>query len=561
MVAVQNSCTWMFGCYFRTRLNHWIDGSTGVEDVLFMDVRTESFPTSCVITADRVPFYCTLCNFRCQDAAMLKSHIRRYKRHQREEAMAGEKLFLTWLQKAEYSIFVGDSDIIRLSREESETLLRTIDDSANDAWFDQEENPNNTAGPALPSWLTEETFSASMVTGERHVQASPSVSSMQVVSQRPPTVTFMPITTTMTLPKQLIYHPTRMVAPVTLTTYPVNYHLGRVPAACVPSTVVFERTTGLSKSMSTAQPVYQLTLCRLGPQEDYLDKSSFSTIDSVFAVATPVVHRTPEPFGPVARTSLPLSKSAFAPSGPARALSRNSLDSASAATHSPLQPGGYVSPYSPTVPSYFPSLDLLASETEVPFSSESLSFSAPSVTMPSALQSTLHTSSKRRLFLPELPLPHASILKPALKMTPEKSSTLSTPLLDEHVNVLPIVSDMCDPLFSGTVMDRPGSRFVEQGTQTDLPSRAEDLLEKMLGTMEELLRAAVRTERKVLSELEEVRRIERKLDVKARTQEQSSGRSTGSKRRRSNDGEKRQTNSVVRKVKRAEPTLSAKLQQ
>ncbi|KAH3740965.1 hypothetical protein DPMN_039263 [Dreissena polymorpha] len=147
--------------------------------------------------------------------------------------MAGGKHHLTWLQKAEY----GDSDIIRLYREESETLLRTIDDSANDAWFDQEENPYNTAGPALPSWLTEETFSASMVTGERHVQASPSVSSMQVVSQRPTTGTFMPITTTMTLPKQLIYQPTRMVAPVTLVTNPVNHHRGRVLSACVPSTV------------------------------------------------------------------------------------------------------------------------------------------------------------------------------------------------------------------------------------------------------------------------------------------------------------------------------------
>ncbi|KAH3858136.1 hypothetical protein DPMN_100756 [Dreissena polymorpha] len=71
------------------------------------------------VPADRVPFYCTLCNFRCQDAATLKSHIQRYKRHQREEAMAGGKHYLTWLQKAEYPIFVGDSDIIRLSREES----------------------------------------------------------------------------------------------------------------------------------------------------------------------------------------------------------------------------------------------------------------------------------------------------------------------------------------------------------------------------------------------------------------------------------------------------------
>ncbi|KAH3740967.1 hypothetical protein DPMN_039265 [Dreissena polymorpha] len=121
---------------------------------------------------------------------------------------------------------------------------------------------------------------------------------------------------------------------------------------------------------------------------------------------------------------------------------------------------------------------------------------------------------------------------------------------------------MCDPLFSGTVVDRPGSRLVQQGTQTDLPSRAEDLLKRMLEIMEEHLRAAVRTERKVLSVLEKVRCIERKLDVKARAREQSSGRSRSSKRRRSNDGENRSTlNSVVRKVKRAELTLSARLQQ
>ncbi|KAH3733432.1 hypothetical protein DPMN_039859 [Dreissena polymorpha] len=46
----------------------------------------------------------------------------------------------------------------------------------------------------------------------------------------------------------------------------------------------------------------------------------------------------------------------------------------------------------------------------------------------------------------------------------------------------------------------------------------------MLETMEEHLRAAVWTERKVLSVLEEVRRIERRLDVKASAREQSSGR-------------------------------------
>ncbi|KAH3733434.1 hypothetical protein DPMN_039861 [Dreissena polymorpha] len=50
MVAVESSCTWMFDCYFRTRLSHWIDGSTGVEDVLVLDEGTESFHTSCVIT-------------------------------------------------------------------------------------------------------------------------------------------------------------------------------------------------------------------------------------------------------------------------------------------------------------------------------------------------------------------------------------------------------------------------------------------------------------------------------------------------------------------------------
>ncbi|KAH3887975.1 hypothetical protein DPMN_011997 [Dreissena polymorpha] len=76
-----------------------------------------------------------------------------------------------------------------------------------------------------------------MVMDEQHVQASQSVSSMKVVSQRPPTDTLRSIATHMTLPKQLIYQPTRMVAPATLTTDPVNHPLGRVPAAYVPSTV------------------------------------------------------------------------------------------------------------------------------------------------------------------------------------------------------------------------------------------------------------------------------------------------------------------------------------
>ncbi|KAH3887977.1 hypothetical protein DPMN_011999 [Dreissena polymorpha] len=86
-----------------------------------------------------------------------------------------------------------------------------------------------------------------------------------------------------------------------------------------------------------------------------------------------------------------------------------------------------------------------------------------------------------------------------------------------------------------------GLDFVELSRElkTDLPSRAEDHLKRirMLGTMEEHLRAAVRTARKALSVLKEVRRIERKQDVKARARDQSFGRSTCSNRRRSNDGE------------------------
>ncbi|KAH3740966.1 hypothetical protein DPMN_039264 [Dreissena polymorpha] len=108
-----------------------------------------------------------------------------------------------------------------------------------------------------------------------------------------------------------------------------------------------------------------------------------------------MVHPTTEAFGPVVRTSLPLPESTFTPSGPARTLSRASLDNASAATQSPVQPDGYVSPHLPTMPSYFPGLELLASETEAPFFSESLSFSAPSVTMPLALQSTVHSPPNR----------------------------------------------------------------------------------------------------------------------------------------------------------------------
>ncbi|KAH3887568.1 hypothetical protein DPMN_011585 [Dreissena polymorpha] len=63
------------------------------------------------IPADRVPFYCTLCNCRCQEAATHKSHIQRFTCHQREEVMADEKHYLTWLKKTEYPIFVCEQHV------------------------------------------------------------------------------------------------------------------------------------------------------------------------------------------------------------------------------------------------------------------------------------------------------------------------------------------------------------------------------------------------------------------------------------------------------------------
>ena len=71
------------------------------------------------IPMDRVPFYCTLCSFRCEDRETLVAHIKKYRRHRDEEIKSGTPDYTQILKRAANPIYVGDRDMIALSKEES----------------------------------------------------------------------------------------------------------------------------------------------------------------------------------------------------------------------------------------------------------------------------------------------------------------------------------------------------------------------------------------------------------------------------------------------------------
>lgn len=111
------------------------------------------------IPMDRAPFYCTLCSFRCQDRDTLAAHIKKYRRHRDEEVKSGTPDYTQVLKKAANPIYVGDSDMVVLSKEES---LRwharhkmNQEDPLNDPYglFADDDETTVVDGLVMPQWI------------------------------------------------------------------------------------------------------------------------------------------------------------------------------------------------------------------------------------------------------------------------------------------------------------------------------------------------------------------------------------------------------------------------
>jgi hypothetical protein len=109
------------------------------------------------VSFDSVPFRCSLCLFRCQDKETLVDHIQKYKRHREAEAKEPRRPdYSKILKKSSHPVFVGDNDMVMLSKEESlrwhARLALTGDDlsEALDGLFEEEEDEDPLS--TLPEW-------------------------------------------------------------------------------------------------------------------------------------------------------------------------------------------------------------------------------------------------------------------------------------------------------------------------------------------------------------------------------------------------------------------------
>jgi len=92
------------------------------------------------IPLDRVPYYCTLCNFRCQEAKTLEDHLTDYEPHVKEEARIGSPDYSRILKYSDNPAKVEEFFYV-LSRVEGEKLPVSQEDMI------------NKSGRILPRWI------------------------------------------------------------------------------------------------------------------------------------------------------------------------------------------------------------------------------------------------------------------------------------------------------------------------------------------------------------------------------------------------------------------------
>ena len=109
---------------------------------------------------ERVPYMCTLCNFRCHDSQTLMSHITQYTRHQEAEMKCNKPIdYVVTLKRSLNPEPVGEKHMTMLSKEESAQWFsgRPI---TSDSAFDDEEETIICNGMVLPKWLESRSMQA-----------------------------------------------------------------------------------------------------------------------------------------------------------------------------------------------------------------------------------------------------------------------------------------------------------------------------------------------------------------------------------------------------------------
>ena len=96
------------------------------------------------VPMDRIPYVCSLCNFRCQDKATLLNHVTQYQRHRTEVSRLGITDQSTVLQKSQNPV---DPNTFMYALDGNLAYLETTSDVPYDIFEEDSEEPT------LPDWL------------------------------------------------------------------------------------------------------------------------------------------------------------------------------------------------------------------------------------------------------------------------------------------------------------------------------------------------------------------------------------------------------------------------
>ena len=115
------------------------------------------------VPMDRVPFSCSLCNFRCTDKKTLVSHLNNYQRHKEEVLRSGITDTSSVLSRAENPINVELMIHLVESRNEVPDLEFGDFDPTIFEQQDQEE-------PVLPDWLAVSDIQPPLISSKCEIQ-------------------------------------------------------------------------------------------------------------------------------------------------------------------------------------------------------------------------------------------------------------------------------------------------------------------------------------------------------------------------------------------------------
>ncbi|XP_052230854.1 uncharacterized protein LOC127844546 isoform X2 [Dreissena polymorpha] len=105
------------------------------------------------VPMDRAPYYCTLCEFRCQNKSALLKHITQYSRHVSEEQRLGKPDYTQVLRRAKHPFYVTEADMVALSAEESGVWFNRNKSQFEDLEEDEDETVFKADGSMVPLWL------------------------------------------------------------------------------------------------------------------------------------------------------------------------------------------------------------------------------------------------------------------------------------------------------------------------------------------------------------------------------------------------------------------------